>query len=102
MTQQEKIAVFQGMLSFQQKGLDQVIIDEVMKKQAAENPLYLSLLLQRLLIMDKNDFDIIAEYGNDMQAINRYQTELIRHAPEDSEEMSCLLIRETGEDGVWI
>ncbi|MFG6384076.1 MAG: tetratricopeptide repeat protein [Lachnospiraceae bacterium] len=97
MTQQEKIAVFQGMLSFQQKGLDQVIIDEVMKKQAAENPLYLSLLLQRLLIMDKNDFDIIAEYGNDMQAINRYQTELIRHAPEDSEEMSCLLIRETEE-----
>lgn len=48
-------------------------------------------------MMDKNDFAVIAEYGNDMQAINRYQMELIRQAPEDPEEMACLLIQETGE-----
>lgn len=96
MTAQEKTEVLQGMLSYQRKGLDQSVIEEVMKKQGADHPLYLSLLMQRLVMMDKNDFSVIAEYGNDMAAINRYQIELVREAPEDPEDMSRLLVQETG------
>ncbi len=97
LTQQERIEILQGMLSYQRKGLDKAVIDEVMKKKGSDNPLYLSLLIQRLTMMDKDDFAVIAEYGNDMQAINRYQAELVRQAPDDTEEMACLLIQETGE-----
>lgn len=97
MEEQEKADVLHGILAYQRKGLDQSVIDEAMKKKSSENPLYLSLMVQRLTMMNKDDFDVIAQYGNDMQAINRYQIELISHAPENLEGMCCLLVQETGE-----
>lgn len=97
MTKQEKAEVLHGILSYQGKGLDANVVREILEKPNADNPLYLSLLMQRLAMMDKNDFDVIAKYGNDMAAINRYQIELIQQAPEVSEELICLLIQETAE-----
>lgn len=96
-SEQEKPEVLMGILDYQSKGLDQVVMDEIMKKQEVDNPLYLSLLMQLLTMMDKDDFAVISEYGNDMAAINHYQIELIKNAPSDSEEMSRLLIREAGK-----
>lgn len=97
MTREEQMEVLTGILSYQRKELNQAVIEEIIKKEGADNPLYLGLLIQRLVMMDKQDFDVIAEYGNDMAAITQYQVELVKQAPQHLEEMSKLLIQETGK-----
>ena len=38
-------------------------------------------MLQLLMMMGKKDFDIINQQGGSMEAISRYQIDMIRNAP---------------------
>jgi hypothetical protein len=53
---EDKVDVISGILAHDGKELDKIVVDEIVNKKSADNPLYLSLLLQRLLIMDMEDF----------------------------------------------
>ena len=81
--------VIRGILSFQGRELETIVIDRMAQKRASGSPLYLSLLIQRLLMMNKHDFDQITASGDGMAAISAHQLALLDEA-DDSLEGVCV------------
>ncbi len=89
--------VIEGILSRHNRQLDKYVIEEIKHKKEASNPLYLTLLVQRLLMMDKDDFFAIRKTGSDMRAISDYQRELISSCPCDIQSLCAKIINEAAE-----
>lgn len=82
-----------GILHFLNRQLSKEVVDVIIHKQNANNPLYLSLLVQRLLMMNRIDFEIIsAQNGNQMTAISNRQIELLNMCSDDAEGLSADII----------
>lgn len=77
--------VVQGVLNFHGRELEHRVIDRMIAKPAANHPLYLSLAVQRLLMMDKSDFDNILAKGDGIEAISAHQIELIEELSDTLE-----------------
>lgn len=93
-----KRAVIKGILTRNGRELSKPVINKMLKLKSSDNPLYLSLLVQRLLMMNYDDFTDIKSRGDDMEAIERHQLELIEgKCPDDLDEMSATLLNEAGK-----
>ena len=79
--------IVRGILGLLGRELDQPVIDAMVQKPAAHSPLYLSLVVQRLTMMNKGDFDEIAAQGDGMAAITRHQMELVEGCSDTLEGM---------------
>jgi len=88
----EKRAVLKSILSAQKKELDEKVINHIIDTKRIDSLFELQLIINGLLAMNKEDFLRIKKYGNDMEAINRYQMELIDGYPDSDEALSCLLL----------
>lgn len=75
---EEQKAVIQSVTRSKHKELSEVVIKEIMKKEGANNPLYLSLIVERLMMLDYNDFQNIRNQGDGMNAINEYMVDIVR------------------------
>lgn len=75
--------VIQGILRLHRRELEKPVIAVIAAKPSAGHPLYISLLVQRLLMMNKNDFDDIAGRGDGMSAITSHQLELVEKSADD-------------------
>ena len=60
---------------------------ETIKKHSKNNPEIISLIVKRLILMNKNDYDEIRERGDGIQAINHYLMEMINKMPSTMIEM---------------
>ncbi|MBQ5675017.1 MAG: ATP-binding protein, partial [Lachnospiraceae bacterium] len=74
----EKKAVIEGILKYHKKELDSRVINAIVEKNEADTPLYLSILIQRLIMMDRKDFYKISELGDGIDNITAYQLQLIQ------------------------
>ena len=92
----EKRKVIYGILERHRKSLAEPVIDLLVSQKGSDTPLYLSLMLQRLMIMDIHDFEAINDRGGSMDEINKYQIGLIEEAPDSLAQVSALLIEEVG------
>ncbi len=81
--------VIRGILSFQGRELETIVIEKMAQKRASASPLYLSLLIQRLLMMNRHDFDQITAGGDGMAAISAHQLALLDEA-DDTLEGVCV------------
>ena len=88
----EKAEVIRGILGFQSKELDGSVIDRISAKKASGNPLYLSILLRRLLMMDREDFAWIVSHGDGQKAITAYEIKLIDEMPEELQNAALQVI----------
>ena len=89
--------VIEGTLSRNGKELSEAVIEKMLSLKSSANPLYLSLLVQRLAMMNADDFSLIRKKGDGMKAIEEYQIELIEQkCPDSLEEMSTALLLEAG------
>lgn len=79
--------VVKGILSFLRRELSEPVIDRIVGKKGAANPLYLSLTVQRLVMMDKSDFEKIVEQGDGIDAITARQLEVVDSLPENLDEL---------------
>ena len=75
-------AVLDGILASVRRELPQPVRERILAKRSADSPLYLSLAVQRLLMMDREDFGRITARGDGMDAITAYQTEIVDSLPE--------------------
>ena len=95
---EDKQEVIGGILTRCRKEISGSVINEMLKLQSSNNPLYLSLLVQRLLMMNSADFTDIRSKGDGMSAIEQHQLELIKNkCPDDLGEMSAALLNEAGK-----
>ena len=79
--------IIRGILGFLGRELDKPVIDVMVQKTAAHSPLYLSLVVQRLTMMNKADFDEIVAQGDGMAAITRHQIQLVEGCSDTLEGM---------------
>ena len=93
----EKRLIITGMLEEKNRELSAPVIQSILDKPAANTPLYLSLLVQRLLIMSKEDFDSIRQLGDGMGAITAYQQKLVAACPDSLSDMSAELLQVAGQ-----
>ncbi|MDV0441597.1 tetratricopeptide repeat protein [Methanorbis furvi] len=89
-----------GILFANRKELDKRVIEELLQKSGTGNILYLSMVLQRLIMFDTEDFAEIAALEKEMNpddAVSNYMIRIIHELPEDLEGMCVALIDEAGE-----
>ena len=89
----DKREVINGTLKRVHKQLSKKVVDKIVSLKTSENPLYISLLVQRLVLMDEDDFKIIRKLGDGMPAIEKHQINIISGCPDDLDEMSAELLR---------
>lgn len=90
---EEKKRIIQDILRANNKELDRSVIEYIVKFKKINSLYEINLIVHYLLTMNKEDFEQIRRYGNDMEAINRYQIELIEMLPMGEEELSCVLLQ---------
>ena len=88
----ERRQVIRGILRTRHRELAAAAIEHLAGKESARLPLYLSLVLQRLLMMSYEDFRHIAATGDGMNAITAYQMRLIDACPKGLEDMSAYIL----------
>ncbi|MCM1047145.1 MAG: DUF4062 domain-containing protein [Clostridiales bacterium] len=102
-----KQVVLGGILARSGGEIPESIINAMFKPEVSNNPLYLSLLVQRLLMISREDFEDIRSMedsedirnrGGNAATIEQYQTKLIKNqCPDDIDEMSAALLNEAGK-----
>ena len=91
--------VMKNQLKGARKELDDIVLQEIFYKKNSANPLYLKLILLRLALLNRADFEKIAEGGGDIAAIIEYQKKVVENCPDALEEM-CELLVKTVCDGI--
>lgn len=79
------------------KELNPIVIETIIKKGEIGSPLYLSLLLQRLTMMNRLDFVEIAQNGDSIAAITKKQIDIINNTPSSLEQLCTVLFNEAGQ-----
>lgn len=97
LTSEDKTEVIRGILSGYGKSLDKNVLSEMISLKASENPLYLSFLVQRLAMMNRDDFTALRSFGRGMEAISAYQCKIVRDAPSAPDGLCAELLKEAGE-----
>lgn len=95
---EEKTAIIQSLLRAASKQMDDRIIQEIARRPVSENPLGLSLLIQRFLMMSRQDYDRIRAGGDDMAAIYAFQKELLSELPNQAPTLMMRLISQAREN----
>lgn len=92
-----KIEIINGILKFMGRELSDSVIIEILKKVNSENPLYLSLLINRLTMMDKKDFDAINADGGAIPAINSQQIKILQTCSDNLDDLCVDIINTASE-----
>ena len=90
----EAKAVIKAVLKTKRKELPEIVISEMVKHKGSKSPLYLSLLTQRLIMLDYEDFAAIRKMGDGMDNINKYMISLIKAVGDDVKSLSKELLTE--------
>ena len=77
---EEKIQIINAIAKSRHKEISSQVIQKIIKKEASDNPLYLSLIVERLLMLDHEDFQNIRHLGDGMEAINKYMSSIVDNA----------------------
>ncbi len=88
----DKRRVIDGILHAHNRELSPRVVDAMLQAAAADTPLYLSFLVQRLLMMNKQDFESIRSSGDGMAAITRQQLAVLGQCPATLQDMSSDLM----------
>lgn len=93
LSEKESREVIRGITAGRRRELNDDVINSILKRKGASIPLYLNLLIQRLIMMDRQDFLEIAALGGGMDAITAYQMKLVKECPETLGELSVYLLK---------
>lgn len=70
------------------------VMEEIKHKQNSDNPLYLSLLVQRLEMMEQEDFRRIDAGNSYNDTVVKYQNKILNKCPDNLQEMCAALLDE--------
>lgn len=73
----ESVEVIHGIMKHKRRELHESVADKILEKKNSSLPLYLELVIQRLLMMNHEDFQSIISSGDGMEVINSYQRKII-------------------------
>ncbi|MCD7807311.1 MAG: DUF4062 domain-containing protein, partial [Lachnospiraceae bacterium] len=79
------------------KKLSQGIVELILQKTGTDNPLYLTMLLQRLFMMDQQEFEAAEALSPGMEGLYQYMESLLNEMPDAPEDMAVYLLDTTGK-----
>ena len=80
---EEKLEIINRLCQRKHKELSSMVVQEIMSKENSGIPIYLSLVVERLLMLDSDDFASIRQMGDGMDAINQYMINIVRNIGDD-------------------
>lgn len=89
---EDRKEIIKGILAPINKELDDNVVEEIISKKGSASPLYISLLVQRLLLLRADDF----EKMTDPLTISAHQRAILSSCPDELDEMSATLFKEAG------
>lgn len=93
---QEKNLIIHSSLRRRHKELSQTVMSEILKKKSAEKPLYISMVIDRLMLMVWDDYYAINNKGGTIGDITSHQIDIIKSLPDELSEMATALFDATG------
>ena len=97
LTEKEKIAIINKICESKHKELSSIVVNEILRKENSGSPLYLSLVVERLLMLDNEDFQNIRNLGDGMSAINEYMISIVKNLGNDIHSITKELFKELAE-----
>lgn len=97
LTNMELNTMIQNHAARRGKKLDAKVMRCLRAQPRARNPFHLSLLLQRLFMMDQHEFERAEALSPGMEGLSLYMCQEIRSMPEDTGEMTVLFLRSAAE-----
>ena len=97
LTGMELNAVIQSHAARRGKKLDASVVQCLRERKSARNPYHLSLLLQKLFMMDQRDFEQAEALAPGMEGLSRYMCRELAALPEDTGEMTLAVLRAAAE-----
>ena len=94
---EEVVPFVKALLKGKHKELADSVIEEIARKDEARRPAYLQLVVERLLMLDNQDFAEIRRMGDGMDNINKYQLSLIERLPNTAYGMTPELVWSVAE-----
>lgn len=79
------------------KKLDNQLVDMITGREGASNPLFLSLVLQRLFMMNKAEFEAAEALAPGMEGLHRYMRRLLSEMPDLPEQMAGYILDATAK-----
>ncbi|MCR4896501.1 MAG: DUF4062 domain-containing protein [Lachnospiraceae bacterium] len=92
----EAESILRAVFARSHKQINEQLLGSIIHRKNAGSPLYLTLLIHRLMILDSADFGEIAGLGNGMEAINAYLLKTIEETPDTTEGLCRLVVSEAG------
>ena len=86
--------VIDALCNKKNKELSKRVKNEIIKLEASSNPLYLSLLVERLCMLDEEDFIAIRKLGDGMDAIDEHLINIVNKSGSNLKEIICNLLNE--------
>ncbi len=97
LTQEERALIIDSQFGRYGKSLDRSVVGCILDMPGSRNPLYLRLVLARLLMLYRTDFEQInrdaGDFGGSMGSINHYLKQIITSLPEKTEELGTEILR---------
>lgn len=90
----DKVGVILSIASRKHKELSTRVIDEILKKDSSDLPLYLSLIVERLLYLNNDDFKNIRNLGDGMEAIDNYMCQVVQESSDDVKGIAKELLKD--------
>ena len=82
-----KRKILNSLLERKKKELSKKVVDKILKKEESIEPLYLSLIIDRLCKLDEFDFREIRRLGDGMDAIENYMVSIVNRYGDNLEEI---------------
>lgn len=97
LTNEEKVDFIKNLVKRKHKELPVEVIKHISKKQDSHLVLYNKLIVDRLLLLDSQDFSNIRKLGDGMDNINKYMIEIIDNLADDVDSIIQELVKEASE-----
>lgn len=94
---EDRLLTVYGVLNHRHKEMPEEVISQLLKCKGTENPLYISMVMDRLMLMDQQDYKKINEHGGQSDAIALHQKDIIASLPDKLSEMAVSLFEKAGE-----
>jgi|GEM_PF-6598185 len=82
------LCILECQLDMEKKELNDYLKKLILNKNGASNPLWISLMVRRLLMMNSYDFRIIYNKGDTIDTVNDYIYEIIKSSPAAASELA--------------
>ncbi|MBQ9731396.1 MAG: DUF4062 domain-containing protein [Bacilli bacterium] len=79
----DKRKILLSMVERKKKELSKKVVNKILKKEASDNLLYMSLVVDRLCMFDEYDFKNIRKLGDGMEAIEKYMLSIVDNYGDD-------------------